>query len=215
MLIENTLWGERNKVDIAIERMRQFEPREGYYLAFSGGKDSITILRLAQMAGIQFDAHYSITTVDPPELVRFIKIYHPDVERHRPEMTMFQYILKIKFWPPMRTQRWCCEKLKERGGAGRIIMTGIRWAESSRRKKRRLIETCYHNKSKQYFNPIIDWGDDDVWEFIHTYCVPYCSLYDEGWTRLGCVLCPMSRAPEREAERWHSSRRRISTRLIS
>lgn len=41
MLVENTLWGKRDKVKIAIERLRQFEPEEGYYLAFSGGKDSI------------------------------------------------------------------------------------------------------------------------------------------------------------------------------
>ena len=73
MLIENTLWGKRDKVQIAIERLRQFEPDEGYYLAFSGGKDSITIYRLAEMAGVQFDAHYRVTTVDPPELVKFIQ----------------------------------------------------------------------------------------------------------------------------------------------
>jgi len=38
MLIENTLFGERDKVKIAIERLRAFCPPEGYYLAFSGGK---------------------------------------------------------------------------------------------------------------------------------------------------------------------------------
>ena len=72
-LIERTLWGDQDKVQIAIDRLRTFEPPDGYYLAFSGGKDSCVIKALADMAGVHYDAHYSLTTVDPPELVRFIR----------------------------------------------------------------------------------------------------------------------------------------------
>lgn len=202
-LLEPMFAGVRDRIQIAIDRLHQFEPKEGYYLAFSGGKDSVTILRLAQMANVRFDAHYNITTVDPPELVRFIREQHPDVERHRPEMSMFRLILKKK-WPPMRHQRWCCEILKEGGGSGRIIVTGIRWAESYRRSKRRMIEQCYRDQSKTYLNPIIDWSDGDVWEFIRQENVPYCSLYDEGFKRLGCILCPMKREAlrQRDIEQW-------------
>ena len=57
-----------DKVTIAIERFQDFEPPEGYYLAFSGGKDSQTIYHLAQEAGVKFDAHYNLTTVDPTEI---------------------------------------------------------------------------------------------------------------------------------------------------
>jgi len=203
-LTELTLWGPRNKVDMALARLREFEPPEGYYLAFSGGKDSVVILRLAQMAGVAFDAHYNVTTVDPPELVRFIKAQHSDVERHRPEMSMFQYILKKKFWPPMRHQRWCCRLLKEGGGSDRTVMTGIRWQESPRRAKRRMVEACYRDKSKRYFHPIIDWTARDVWAFIEQEQIPYCSLYGEGFERLGCILCPMQRRGlrMRDCERW-------------
>lgn len=200
MLVEQTLWGEKDKVKIAIERLRQFEPDDGYYLAFSGGKDSITIKKLAELAGVRFIAYYNRTTVDPPELEQFIREHHPDVAWNRPEMSMFQLILKKK-WPPMRQQRWCCELLKEANGTG-VIVTGIRWAESSRRKKRHLVEACYRDKAKRYLNPIIDWEDDDVWEFIHSYQLPYCRLYDEGFDRLGCMLCPMSTKPERDIARW-------------
>ena len=204
-LLENTLWGQRDKIQVAIERLRTYEPKHGYWLAFSGGKDSVTILRLAQMAGVKFDAHYNDTTVDPPELVRFIREQHPEVERHRPEMSMFQLILKVKLWPPMRQQRWCCELLKEGGGVGRIVMTGIRWEESPRRNKRRMLETCYRDKSKTYFHPIIDWTSAEVWAFIHQEQVPYCSLYDEGFDRLGCILCPMQCNPtniQKQMDRW-------------
>lgn len=68
-----------NKVEVAIKRLQMFEPDEGYYLCFSGGKDSSVIEALADMAGVKYDAHYSLTSVDHPELVRFIKDKHPDV----------------------------------------------------------------------------------------------------------------------------------------
>jgi phosphoadenosine phosphosulfate reductase len=201
MLIEKTLWGDRDKVQIAIERLRQFEPAEGYYLAFSGGKDSITIYRLAEMAGVQFDAHYHVTTVDPPELVAFIKANYPQVARDRPVMTMFR-LIKHKRWPPMRRQRYCCEWLKESGGDGRTVVQGTRWAESpKRRRQRQLAELC-GRRDMRTINPIIDWLDADVWEFIQQEQLAYCSLYDEGFKRLGCVLCPLGGHPKREAARW-------------
>lgn len=56
---------------------------------------------------------------------------------------------------------------------------------------RRAVEVCFRTH-KTLVNPIIDWTDDDVWEFIHKYNVPYCELYDKGWERLGCIGCPMS-----------------------
>ena len=62
-----------DKVEKAIQRLRVFEPPEGYHVAFSGGKDSQCIYHLCQAAGVKFDAHYSVTSVDPPELIRFIR----------------------------------------------------------------------------------------------------------------------------------------------
>lgn len=41
-------------------------------------------------------------------------------------------------------------------------------------------------------NPIVDWEDADIWEFIRAENVPYCGLYDEGFKRLGCIGCPMA-----------------------
>lgn len=205
-LVERLLWGERDKVQIAIERLRQFEPDEGYYLAFSGGKDSITIYRLAEMAGVRFDAHYHVTTVDPPELVKFIKQHYPQVARDWPEMTMFQLMcLPRHYMPPMRQARWCCEALKECGGEGRFVLTGIRWAESTRRKTtRQIVEHCVSRRAR-LLHPIIDWSDADVWEFIRRQGLVYCSLYDEGFDRLGCILCPMETNPDHiqmQMDRW-------------
>lgn len=62
---------------------------------------------------------------------------------------------------------------------------------------------CY-KRHKTLLNPIIDWEDSDVWDFLHKYNIPYCSLYDEGFQRLGCIGCPMARRKGREQEfaRW-------------
>lgn len=139
-LIENTLFGVKDKVQIAIDRLKAFEPPEGYYVAFSGGKDSQCIYHLCVQAGVKFDAHYSITSVDPPELIRFIKKYYPDVSRDYPRdadgkvVTMWNLIPKHTI-PPTRMARYCCAELKETSGKGRVTVTGVRWAESARRKK--------------------------------------------------------------------------------
>lgn len=215
MLIENTLFGVRDKVKIAIDRLQAFEPLEGYYLAFSGGKDSQCIYHLAVEAGVKFDAHYNHTTADPPELIYFIRSNYPDVSIDRPKETMWQLIPR-KLMPPTRLARYCCQELKEGGGEGRIVVTGVRWAESVRRKQTRgiaevlgkskktnyillndneqermMFENCT-KKGKRIVNPIIDWEDEDVWEYIHTRNIEYCKLYDEGFKRLGCIGCPMA-----------------------
>ena len=197
MLIENTLFGIQDKVQIAIERLRQFEPPEGYYLAFSGGKDSIVIEHLADMAGVKYETHFSMTTADPPEVLHFIETYN-GVHWHRPEKTMFQLI--IKKGPPTRLNRFCCAYLKETGGIGRLVVTGVRWQESVKRKARRMVELCYKERGKSFLHPIIDWTEDNVWEFIKLYKLPYCSLYDEGFKRIGCVLCPMQSNKDRKRD---------------
>lgn len=246
-MIEVSELGE--KVKASLERLKAFEPEEGYYLAFSGGKDSVVCKALLEEAGCKYDATYRVTSVDPPELVRFIKEKHPDVVREVPRyddgkpITMWNLIPK-KLMPPTRLVRYCCQYLKESGGDGRKTVTGVRWAESTNRKanqgmvtilkknkqiiqdlsenkdflstirggvvltndneeSRRMVENCY-KRTKVTINPIIDWEDSEVWEYIKANNIPYCSLYDEGWQRLGCIGCPMARQHGREKEflRW-------------
>lgn len=218
----------KDRIETAIERIRTFEPIEGYYIAFSGGKDSVVVKRLADMAGVKYDAHYNVTTVDPPELVQFIRDKHPDVHfdkaryKDGKQITMWN-LIPIKKMPPTRIVRYCCQYLKENGGEGRFKMTGVRKAESVRRAKRagleisknkttarelkdpdnpsqELVHICHQNAQK-ILNPIYDWEDADVWEFIRHYDVPYCKLYDEGYKRLGCVGCPMSSKQQEELAR--------------
>ena len=231
----------------AIERIKAFEPDEGYYLAFSGGKDSVVCKALLDMANVKYDSTYRVTSVDPPELVRFIKKQHPDVIREVPRgkdgkpITMWNLIPR-KLMPPTRVVRYCCSELKESGGDGRMTVTGVRWAESVRRKNshglvtvpikaaqrtygdnanfratsaggvilvndnddsRRMVEQCY-KRHKTTLNPIVEWADENVWEFVKAHGLRVCTLYDEGWKRLGCIGCPMAEkhGREREFARW-------------
>ncbi len=210
MLVEDTLFGRIDKVAIAIERLKTFEPPEGYYLAFSGGKDSQCIYHLAQMAGVKFDAHYNMTTIDPPELIYFIRKHYSDVVWDRPEKPFLVRIPERGF--PLRRYRWCCREYKERGGSGRKVVTGVRNAESLKRSGRRMVERCYRDETKTYINPIIDWTENDVWEFLKPY--PHCSLYDEGFKRIGCVMCPMSSNRGKEALRWPGYRKQFEKAFV-
>lgn len=69
------------------------------------------------------------------------------------------------------------------------------------RENAQMVETCYRTRQTTV-NPIIDWTDAEVWEFIHEYNVPYCELYDQGYKRLGCIGCPMSSHQVEELERY-------------
>lgn len=124
------------KEKTAIERLRAFEPEtEPYYLCYSGGKDSDVIRILAELAGVRHEIHHNHTTVDAPETVRYVRSI-PGVIIHHPELTMWELIPKNGV-PPTRVSRYCCSVLKERGGKGRLRITGVRWAESPRRRKNR------------------------------------------------------------------------------
>jgi phosphoadenosine phosphosulfate reductase len=241
MLQELTLFGMTDKVQKAIDRLRGFEPPDGYFLAFCGGKDSQCIYHLAKEAGVKFEAHFHMTSVDPPEVISFVREHYPDVILDPPPESMWRLIERKKI-PPTRRIRYCCGVYKERGGRDRTVITGVRWAESARRRNnramlelnayskkvimlnndndeaRRMFEVC-QLKSKHILNPIIDWQNDDVWEYLNGNNIPHCCLYDEGFHRIGCIGCPMSREKGmlREFARWpkyYNAYMRTFTRML-
>lgn len=223
----------------AIEVLKAFEPDDGYHLCYSGGKDSDAIRILADLAGVKHEIHHDLTTADAPETVNYVKSI-PDVIIDKPEITMWRLIEK-KLTPPTRLIRYCCSVLKERGGAGKLKITGVRKKESRNREKfgglvkiigkpkttmkkaeqigaefeqnhksgiimnmdndpaRRLVEHCYRTTSTMV-NPIIDWTEDDVWDFLRAYGCKSNPLYQCGFKRVGCIGCPMAGKKIRKAE---------------
>lgn len=204
-------------------------------ITISGGKDSSVCLRLAERAGINFEITHNHTTIDAPETVRFVRSEFKRFEEkgikctinypyYKGERTTMWKLIPQKLMPPTRLVRYCCSILKERGGQGRYITTGVRWAESAARKKnrgifengqadskkriilnndnesdRKLFETCVR-QHKAVCNPIIDWEDDDVWDYIKAEKIPINPLYDCGFSRVGCVGCPLAGAATRQKE---------------
>ena len=116
-----------------------YDPENGYYNTFSGGKDSQCLYHIVKLAGVKHKTHMNLTSVDPPEVIRFVKTQYPDVDLIKPEKSIYQYAVDKKILPTMRV-RWCCEKFKESAGAGKVTLIGIRHAESPRRAKRNEVE---------------------------------------------------------------------------
>lgn len=197
-------------VEHSIALLREHEPVGGYYGCFSGGKDSIVIKELARMAGVDVTWHYNITTIDPPELFRFIKREHPDVVRVPPRHGAFFRQMERRGFPTRRGA-WCCEKLKEEGAPrGSTLILGVRADESTARAAR--WSEVHHDErfGTTKILPAFTWAADEIWTFIRGQDLVYCGLYDEGWHRLGCVGCPKARPRHRRRElaRWPAYERR-------
>lgn len=204
----------------------------------SGGKDSSVCVALAERSGVDFELQHNHTTADAPETVYFVRRKFRRMEERGIRCTISHPTYKgapVSMWslipqkgmPPTRLARYCCEVLKEQGGRGRFILTGVRWAESVKRKnqrgiyesmptdakkkiilnndnddKRRLFESC-SLKAKRICNPIIDWEDRDVWDYIWSEHIPVNPLYQCGFSHVGCIGCPMaSKARKREFQRY-------------
>lgn len=238
--------GLRAKIEYSIELCRKaakiapMYDDEGYlWLRFSGGKDSQAMYHIAQLSGVKFKASFSPTSVDPPEVIRFIRKNYPEVEFTPLKKSIYSEFLKRKCLPSMK-MRWCCAEFKEKVAANKVVLVGVRNSESVKRSKRKEVEvtdhkfsgdfdgfnewsekrrikkqkklakdkaqfdqfsehkeqmvTCINGKDEIVVSPIIHWSDDDVWEFLNEVVrVPHCELYDKGHTRIGCIMCPMSK----------------------
>ena len=203
----------------------------------------------------------NLTSVDPTEVIRFVKREYPEVELIKPKASIYQIAVE-KTLLPTRRVRWCCNEYKENVGAGKVTLIGIRHQESTRRAKRNEVEICSRKfsgtleafwqyreeklskprrvspskgvnitnatcertigcisgKESLLISPIIHWTERDVWEFLNNVCrVPHCSLYDEGYRRIGCICCPMSshRQKIKEMNRWPHVKRNWIKAIIN
>jgi len=202
-----------NKIDYAIMILQTWEPKDGYHFADSGGKDSSLVRDLLIKSGVKYDGHYCESPIDPPQIRQFLKEHHPETQFDNHTRNFWKLVVQKSL--PMRNRRWCCERIKEAGGEGRVVVVGNRKYEGNVRRNQCFIETpqdrakySKHIMNKIFVRPILEFTDYDVWDYIRRNNVPYCSIYDEGakrkgygeglFKRLGCVLCPFSNHIELE-----------------
>lgn len=215
--MENRL---KYKIDAAIDFIQRGEKlalslnEQGYFVAFSGGKDSQVLLWLVQQAKVKYKAYYSVTTNDPLQNVQFIRKYYKEVIFLHPKDNF--YTLVEKNGLPLRQMRYCCKVLKESAGAGFATLVGVRREESMRRSKYNFVDVvsrrkehkervgsydldeiiavnhkCIKGKDKVLLRPMLDFTEKDVWSIINEFHLPKNPCYEKV-ERVGCIFCPFS-----------------------
>lgn len=210
----------QSKIDKAIafiqhgEKLALSMNADGYFVAFSGGKDSQVLLWLVQQAGVKYRAYYSVTTNDPPQNVRFIRDNYPEVVFLHPRENFYKLVAKRGL--PTMNRRFCCSILKETAGVGYVTLIGVRRDESSKRKNYKEVDVvsrrkehqdservynideilqaehqCIKGKDKLVLRPILDFTDSEIWEVIYTNNLPVNPCYNDT-KRVGCIFCPFS-----------------------
>lgn len=182
-------------------------------VGFSGGKDSLVVYNLCKRAGIDCKFYFNHALEDIKTL-RYIRENFPDVIWRRTEKGFFEYIVRNRKGNlPLATMSWCCETYKHpRKNIDDASILGVRASESVNRRNRKVFESknkTFRKRNKaiinEYFEdkcqsegassaitlkPIVDWSDNDVWDYIHKYDLPINPLYSEGFKRVGCMICP-------------------------
>lgn len=216
---------------ISIERLCEGAMMSEHYyqkpllICYSGGKDSEIIVDLALKSGIDFEVQHSHTTADAPETVYHIRKRFKELEEkgikctinmpyYKGQRVSMWSLIPIKKMPPTRLIRYCCSVLKETAGRNRCIVTGVRRAESVKRKssgvvevkhtdinkriiinndndeKRQIVERC-QMQAKIAYNIIVDWDNDTIKDYIDSEHIDCNPLYQCGFNRVGCIGCPM------------------------
>ena len=199
--IYNTFVEYQKKVDV-------------FYVAFSGGKDSVVALDLVQRAlphnsfkvlfgdtGMEFPDTYKtvdeikkVCTENEIEFITSRSQYDPDYTWS-------------KFGPPATVHRWCCSVHKTspqiialRDVLGKPNFTGmafigVRASESLSRSEYDYVSLGEKHKGQYSCNPILEWNSAELYLYIYLRSLYLNETYKKGNRRAGCLVCP--RAAER------------------
>jgi len=138
--------------------------------------------------------------------------YGYDVALYRPEPAAVErYVTdngRDAFYNSIEMRRECC-RIRKVEPLGRALagkkawVTGQRRAQSATRTELAIQEDDpAHGMVK--FNPLADWSEDDVWNYIRANDVPYNALHDQGFPSIGCAPCTRAVEPGEDvrAGRW-------------
>jgi phosphoadenosine phosphosulfate reductase len=144
--------------------------------------------RVRDKYGMQIEVYYP----DAKEISEYVRLYGPNA--------FYKGV-------PMRLR--CCEIRKVNPLKNVLTgldawFTGLRRDQWASRSNIRKIEIDYDHGGLLKVNPLADWMDEEVWEYIKANDVPYNALYDKSYTSIGCMPCTRPTAPGEDprAGRW-------------
>ena len=138
--------------------------------------------------------------------------YDHDITLYRPQPEAVAAYVEQNglnaFYNSVEMRRECCRirKVEPLGRAlagNKAWITGQRRAQSSTRAELHVQEDdAAHAMTK--FNPLADWSEQDVWDYIRANDVPYNALHDQGYPSIGCEPCTRAVQPGEDvrAGRW-------------
>lgn len=182
-----------------------------FYVAFSGGKDSIVALDLVQRAlpHNKFKVLFGDTGMEFPDTYRIaeqIKDYceNADIEFLRSECDFDPEYTWRQFGPPAQTMRWCCSVHKT---APQVILlreytnnphfrgmafTGIRGDESASRSEYEGVSHGEKVRGQYSCHPILEWNSAELFAYIYDRDLLINDAYKKGNSRAGCLVCPLA-----------------------
>lgn len=196
--IYNTYMKYRDRIDV-------------FYVAFSGGKDSVVTLDLVQRAlpHDQFKVVFGNTDMEFPTTIDLISEIKQSCERQDIDFYIAEAPFSSEeswrmFGPPARRIRWCCTVHKtapvvntlcnifELKKIKAMMLTGVRGDESAARSEYDDLSVGKKLSGQYSFHPILDWSSGEVYLYIYQNNLLLNEAYKLGFGRVGCIMCPNS-----------------------
>ncbi|MBP3458815.1 MAG: phosphoadenosine phosphosulfate reductase family protein [Lachnospiraceae bacterium] len=196
--IYNIYTEHKNKVDV-------------FYVAFSGGKDSVVVLDLVQKAlpHNEFKVLFGDTDMEFPTTLKLVEKVSQECALYNIEFYSAKAPKSAEetwdaFGPPARKVRWCCtvhktapvinklNELFDKKYVRTMMITGVRGDESSSRSEYDELSKGKKIAGQYSFHPILEWSSAEIYLYMYENNLEFNEAYKYGFNRVGCIMCPNS-----------------------
>ncbi|MBC7114960.1 MAG: phosphoadenosine phosphosulfate reductase family protein, partial [Archaeoglobi archaeon] len=170
-------------------------------VSYSGGKDSLVTLALVDQALEDYSILFVDTGLEFPETVEHVRRISELFEKPllSASSDLFWKALE-KLGPPSVNRRWCCKlcklaplsKLIKENFSSSLSFIGQRKYESRVRYLSGRVWKNFWMGNQISASPVQNWNALEIWLYIFWKNLPYNPLYDLGYERIGCWMCPAS-----------------------